>query len=182
MEFQAHYSSARLVGLAAIGFGFVALGSWMLGLYGSLPVADGSGPAAAMADLLGVSEAMIVRLIGGAGLLLGLLVFPAIFKLSQHKGPVMIINAQGIYVHRWADKPIPWSNVEKIESYQIASQKLVGITLKNRELDPQRAARKALTSVNRSMGYGDFALSLQGTDGKYQALLDTLAHYHVAAT
>ena len=65
-------------------------------------------------------------------------------------------------------------------TYQIASQKLVGITLKNRELDPQRAARKALTAVNRSMGYGDLALSLQGTDGKYQALLDTLAHYHIA--
>ena len=182
MEFEAHYSSGRLIGIAAIGLGFVALGARMVGLYGSLPVADGSGPAAALADLLGISEATIVHVIGGAGLLMGLLVLPAVFKLSRHKGPVMIINADGIYWHRWADKPIPWSNVETIKPYQIHSQKLVAITLKDRDLIPQRAPRKAVSTANRAMGYGDFSLTLQGTDGKYQALLDTLAHYHVAAT
>ena len=42
---------------------------------------------------------------------------------------------------------------------------------------PSRGALGKFGSLNKAMGFGDLALTLQGTDGKYDDLLDALARF-----
>jgi hypothetical protein len=180
MVFEAHYSKWRLLALAMLGLGFVALGWWMAGQPASEFEGASGRKIAGIADLIGASPVSVGHGIGWAALVMGILVLPTVISNLRHPGPALRVDQSGILWHRWSDQPIAWSNIAQVRPYSIQRQKLVGLTLVDRDRNPPQSISGRFAGLNKSLGFGDLALTLQGTNGNYQALLDTLAHYHIA--
>jgi hypothetical protein len=161
MAFEAYYSKWRLAAFALLGLGFAAMGAWIVGLLGS-----------------GAEDASLVVKIAGWGCLtMGLAVPFITIGQALHSGPAIRIDQTGIFWHRWSSSVIPWSNVSRVEPYSINSQKMVGITLIDRNLNKKQGILGKLSSANRAMGFGDLALTVQGTDRKFDEMLEALLRH-----
>lgn len=180
MEFEAHYKKGRLIGLAVLGLAFIALGYWMAHEPAGALDESSSSKLAGLAYLFGTSKATMGYIVGWACALLGALVIPVVVGNWRHRGPAIRIDARGILFHRWSDARIPWSNIAAIEPYKVQRQKMVGLTLIDRTRDRPQTLMGKFAGVNRTLGFGDLALTVQGTDGNYEDMLEVLAHYHVA--
>jgi hypothetical protein len=177
MIFEAHYSKWRLAMLALLSLGFAALGMWMISQVASDFEGSGARKIAGLASLFGVETATMGHIIGWLCIAIGALALLVSLRNMFHKGPVIRVDQQGIFWHRWSETPIPWSNIAQLSPYTISSQKMVGITLVDRALSPSRGLTGKFGSANKALGYGDLALTLQGTDGEYEALLAALVHF-----
>jgi hypothetical protein len=177
MDFEAHYTKARQVMLGLLGLGFGAAGIWML----TLSAVDFEGSAArkiaGLGALFGASAETTGHAIGLIALFMGIAVLPIVLLNLRHKGPALRIDAQGIYAHRWSEQPIPWSNVAKVAPYSVQRQKFVGVTLIDPALNRKAGLFGKLSGANRALGYGDLALSVQGTDGQYDDLVEALLRH-----
>lgn len=160
MPFEANYSKWRLAMLALLAFGFAALGVWLIGESMSDFAGSGGRRIAGLASLFGVETATMAQIIGGLCVAMGAGALIVALQNMFHKGPVMRVDAQGIYWHRWSETPIPWSNIARMSPYTISSQKMVGITLVDRSLSPSRGLLGKLGSANKAMGFGDLSLTL----------------------
>jgi hypothetical protein len=67
--------------------------------------------------------------------------------------------------------------VGRIEPYSINNQKMVGITLSDRTLNKKQGILSLLGGENRAMGFGDLALNVQGTNAKFDDLLEALLRH-----
>jgi hypothetical protein len=177
MPFEANYSKWRLAMLALLALGFAALGAWLFGQGSADFEGSGGRKIAGLASLFGVETATMAQILGGICVAMGAGALILAVRNMFHKGPVMRVDALGIYWHRWSETPIPWSNIAQMSPYTISGQKMVGISLVDRSLSPSRGVLGKLGSANKAMGFGDLALSLQGTDGDYEALLAALVHF-----
>lgn len=177
MDFEAHYTKARQLLLGLLGLGFGAAGLWML----TLSAADFEGSSArkiaGLAALFGVSTQTVGHAIGLIALFMGIAILPIVVLNLRHKGAALRINADGIYSHRWSEQPIPWSNVAKVEPYSVQRQKFVGVTLIDPALNRKPGMFSKLSGANRALGYGDLALTVQGTDGNYDDLVEALLRH-----
>jgi hypothetical protein len=177
MDFEAHYTKFRQVMLGLLGAGFGAVGFWML----TQTAADFEGSSgrriASLGAMFGVSAETAGHTIGLIALFMGIATLPIIVLNLRHKGPALRVSAEGVYWHRWSQTPIPWSNVAKIAPYSVQGQKMVGITLIDPALNKKPGLFGKLSSANRAMGFGDLSLSVQGTDGKYDDLVEALLRH-----
>jgi hypothetical protein len=182
MVFEAHYSARRLVILGILALAIAALGLYML----SQTTADFEGASSrrlgGLAAMSGTSPETVGHAIGWICLLAGIGLLPLLVKFARHQGPALRVDEKGVFWHRWSDTAIRWSNIARIEPYVIQNQKMVGLTLVDRDQDRPPTLMRKLGRLNNALGKGDVALTLQGTDGNYDDLLVALAHYHLAGT
>lgn len=177
MVFEAFYSRTKLALLAALATVFAAMGAWMLTQTADDFASSSGRKIAALASLFGTEPVTMGHIIGGICVAMGLAVIPVVFMNMRHKGPAMRIDQEGIYWHRWSDQVIPWANIDSLKPYSIQGQKMVGITLINTNLNERKGLLGKLKGVNNALGFGHVALTLQGTDGDYAAMVETLMYY-----
>ncbi len=179
MLFIAYYKTTRLLGLAGIGILFMGMGA----VLAMQPAGafDHSAKIEMIGLLLGGNNDLAGHGLGWIAVLSGAAIFPVIIKLMGHREPVMRIDADGIYWHRWSDKPIAWGNVASFKPTSVRAQKFVSIWLHHRSRDPGKGLLGKLAGANRAIGFGDVALSVQGTDKSFEELLEAVnvnaAHY-----
>ena len=176
MVFEAHYQKRKLVLLAGFGLAFLVLGFWM----GSQPARafDDSRKIVFWAAMLGIGNDSFGHGVGWACAAMGIAVLPIVAKNFRFSEPAMRIDEQGIYWHRWSPKIIAWSNVANYRPYSIYRQKMIGLTLRDPELDrsPKLAGRFAI--LNKLVGFGHLALSAQALDKPFDEMLQAV-EYHI---
>lgn len=89
----------------------------------------------------------------------------------------MEIDSRGILWRRWSDQVIPWSAIVRAEPYAVYNQKFLSLWLDAPDRYPARSTLGKLSRMNKGMGFGDIALSMQGTDQSFDRLLDVVGDY-----
>ncbi len=97
-----------------------------------------------------------------------------IAKQLFRTGPVIEIDQKGILWRRWSDEVIPWSAILQAEQRSVYSQKFLCLWLDAPERYPSRSTLGKLSALNKGMGFGDIALSTQGTDQSFEQLVEVV--------
>ena len=154
-------SKARSIGLAAIGFGFVALSAGYLA-YGPR---GGAGTFIEFALYSGVA-------LGCVGIASGL------YNVVR-SGPVLSIGPRGIFDRRLSEDWIPWDAIASMTSTTIRNNSSLMV-----ELDPARDAtmpikRRARWIARANAGFGFQGYPIAGTTvvGGFPAILDAVRRF-----
>lgn len=161
----AHVSKGEVSFFALLCVGCVALGIWFILSPEDLVTRRYSSPA----FISGVGWTLTV--ICGLGLL-------AFIRQLFRTGPVMEIDERGILWRRWSDTTIPWHAITGVEVKAVGEQKLLSLWLDEPESYPGRSTLGTLSLMNKGMGFGDLALSMQGTDQSFDRLVEVVGAYH----
>ncbi|MES2059276.1 MAG: STM3941 family protein [Pseudomonadota bacterium] len=92
-------------------------------------------------------------------------------------GPVMEIDARGILWRRWSDERIPWSAIARAEAMSLRRQRFLALWLQDPEQYRSTHLLGRVAGVNKSMGFGDIALSVSGTDRSFADLVAAIERY-----
>lgn len=180
MTFEAHYSKTRLLGLAALALLFILFGLWIITRdadFLSDPRGRSAGVMFFLADMFNVEVATIGRIFGGFAVLLGALTALPIYHGMTATGAAIRVDEQGVLIKRRADTPILWSNIAVISPVSFGNNQLVKFKLIDAAASPARNNGGPFSFlVNRK----EAVLTLQGTDGKGDALLAAI-HHHAPA-
>lgn len=109
----------------------------------------------------------IVTVIFGLGL-------AAFVRQLFRTGPVLEIDGRGILWRRWSDTIIPWTAITRVEVKTMREQKFLSLWLDEPESYAGRSTLGRLSSMNKGMGFGDVALSMQGTDQSFDRLVEVV--------
>lgn len=155
--FVARNSPVRVLLLAALSAGFVAIGLWMIGAFGPEPDAP--------------------QWVGWLSIVFfgpcTLLILARLFEPSEQ----LRIDREGIRWRQWSNDPIPWSAVRAIEQASVHSQKFLCLHLDHPERYRSKRALGRLGGANRALGFGDIPLSVTGTDRNFRELVDAVARF-----
>jgi hypothetical protein len=119
--------------------------------------------------------------ISGVGWILAVfcgLCLAAFIRQLFRTGPVLEIDERGILWRRWSDTTIPWNAITRAEVGAVGEQKFLSLWLDEPESYPGRSTLGKLSHMNKGMGFGDLALSMQGTDQSFDRLVEVVGAYH----
>ncbi len=119
--------------------------------------------------------------ISGVGWILAVfcgLCLAAFIRQLFRTGPVIEIDERGILWRRWSDTTIPWNAITRAEVGAVGEQKFLSLWLDEPESYPGRSTLGKLSHMNKGMGFGDLALSMQGTDQSFDRLVEVVGAYH----
>ena len=94
----------------------------------------------------------------------------------------MRIDASGIRWAQWSDTTIPWTAVKSAEVQSLAQQQFLCLSLADAAAYPSKRPASYLARLNRRTGFGDVALSLTGTDGKFDEMVAAVRQHAPVAT
>lgn len=164
-RFVAKHLGEKLGFLILLSLLFVALGVWMV--VDPTPTSRVGSPAA----MWGVGW-FSIAFFGWRAVTLA--------RLSFDGRPALEIDKQGFIWRHWSDDLIPWSAVVRKEQRSVRSQKFLCVWLDAPEHYPPRSTLGKLSGLNKGMGFGDIALSTQGTDQSFDRLVEVV-DAHLAA-
>ncbi len=163
--FVARVSRGKTLLLVLGALAFVAAGIWFVG---SAETIAASSRRALFQD------PAIVLLFGWIAILFfgacGLIGVRQLFRSE----PVMEIDDRGILWRRRSDQPIPWDAIVRIEPCAMYNQKFLCLWLDDPARYPAKSTLRKLSGLNKGMGFGDVALSMQGTDRSFDQLLEVV--------
>jgi len=163
-DFVAKPSPVRVI-LAIIGsITFVAIGLWMIGLFGDPPVPDRLSPAA-------------VYVFGWLSVLF--FSIAAIFwaKRLFGTGEELRIGAAGIRWSRWSDQTIPWHEIRDVTEWSFSGQRSIILHLRNPGRFPGRGILARAAKANHALTGGDIALSLTGMDRAHGEAMGAIVRF-----
>jgi hypothetical protein len=82
----------------------------------------------------------------------------------RHQRVVLRADRDGVYWHRWAHKPILWSNVLRVQKTVVRNQTFISLSLRDPARNRSRGLLGVFAPVNSSLGYGDIGISAAGLD------------------
>jgi hypothetical protein len=163
-EFTAKPSLWRIFLLIMISTAFVTIGLWMIGAFGLQSESRRYGSL--YTSVLGWTSIIFFGLCGLA----------SIQMLFDTEVQVRI-NASGIYWKRYSDYTILWSDITNVSVWEFQRQKSIILTLR----DPARylsvESMGKLARANRALTGGDVAITLSGTDGRFDDAMAAIGHY-----
>lgn len=157
-RFVARDSPPRLWLMLVGAFAFVALGLWIAGLFGSSPKPGW--------EWFGWFAAFFFALVP----------FKIVPRLSD-RSDQMVIDRNGIYWRQWSETTIPWSAIRSFSRRSVRGQHFVCLHLKNPSMFPKSGAGAWLSGFNRALGFGDIALTVTGTDRRFDELVAAIDSY-----
>ncbi len=150
-DFIARTSRWRTALLFAGSLVFVAIGVWMTGLAGPVPVSRRAGPL--VTEFWGW---VIIAFSGFCAFGCG--------KLWWLNNERLRIGPSGIRWAGWCDQTIPWDEISDISEWSYKGTKSIILQLR----DPSRFPRRGLSAIsgraNRTLTGGDIGITLSGTD------------------
>lgn len=163
-DFVAHTSRWRTALIIAGSLGFVAIGIWMAGLVGPVPVSRRAGPL--MTEFWGWLCILFFGMCAVAGA-----------KLWWTNAERLRIGRSGIRWAEWCDQTIPWEEISDVTEWRYKSTKSIILHLR----DPSRFRGKGLAGLaghaNRALTGGDVGITLSGTDRKFDEAMSAIATF-----
>lgn len=156
--FVARNAPVRVLLLAALAAGFVAIGLWIVGAFGPAP-----DDAPRWAGWLSIA-------FFGPGCVL---ILARLFQPSEQ----LRIDRDGIRWRQWSDDLIPWSAVRAIEQASVHNQKFLCLRLDQPERYRSTQLLGRLGGANRALGFGDIAISVTGTDRSFDDLVRAVGRF-----
>jgi hypothetical protein len=158
MTFEARNSRWRLALLLMGALAFVAVGIWMAGLFGVPPE-----PGEAWIGWVCV-------------LFFGFCAIIAVRRMADDEVQLRV-SGQGVMARQWSDQTIPWSEITDVSVWTYRRQKSIILHLRDPAKFPGSGLAGRLQSANRAMTGGDVAISLAGTDGKFDDAVQTIGQF-----
>ena len=151
---MAYNSRWRLALLLLMAIGFVLLGLWMGGIFGTPPHSrrypDG--------------EIFIVGWVCALFFgLCGLAIVKRFFDPSEQ----LRIGPLGVRFRSWSEDTVPWSEITRVTIWSHRRQKAIVLHLRNPDRFPGRGLAGKLAAANRKLTGGDISLNLTGTDRRF---------------
>ncbi|RYD95825.1 MAG: hypothetical protein EOP61_19030 [Sphingomonadales bacterium] len=175
-HFVAHVSTGKMILLLLLATAFAAGGIW------AIVDAEGIAAANAISRGRGSEDPGVIAAIGWILTLFA--GYASIITARQmcQSGPVMEIDARGILWRRWSDQILPWHAIIRTEERSVRNQKFLCLWLDAPSRYPSRSTLGLLAGLNKGIGFGDIALTTQGTDQHFQQLVEAVnAHRDHAA-
>lgn len=163
-RFSAYPSLWRRMLLAAIAAGFVAIGLWMVGVFGPVPVTS--------------RFPYIETLVAGWLCLAVFSVFfvlwlPKLFETAEQ----LRIDHSGIRYAVWSDRTIPWAEISAVATWTLNRQKFIVLHLRDPAQFPGKGLAGILSTVNRKLTGGEISITLTGTDRTYDEAMSAIAYF-----
>lgn len=170
-EFRAYYSRWRMTLILLICLGFVTLGLLLAGVIGEPPDPDAwSRRRRSIPPELFPYFGWFCAALFGIGV-------PIILKRFFDHDVQVAIGAAGIRVSRWSEATIPWSEIQRVSVWKYQHQKHIILHLHRPEAFPGRGIAAKLSGANRMLTGGDIAITLVGTDGRFDDAMAAIAHF-----
>jgi hypothetical protein len=163
-DFVAKPSRARIALIILGALAFVAIGLWMIGAFGAPPESSRKSPI--FIAVIGWVSILFFGFCGLAGI-----------RMLFDTDVQVRINASGLYWKRWSDQTILWSDITDIGVWEHQRQKSIIVNL--RDPDRYRSSRLMgkLSGANRALTGGDIAITLSGTDGRFDDAMAAIQHH-----
>ena len=179
--FVAHRPAWRTLLLIALSLGFVALGLWLAGVIGGTDFdADPSGKLAGLSALTGAAPSTVAAVIGWTSVLLFGLCAVAGVRLLFQRGPMLRIDAQGVWHRGWSEAVIPWDQVRDPRLTAVQRQRFVSFDLADRARFRSTKLAGRLAGANRAFGFGDISLGVTGTDRRFDDMAVAFFAFYTA--
>jgi hypothetical protein len=163
-DFVARTSRWRTAFMTIGSIGFVAIGIWMTGLAGPVPVS-------LRASLF------VIELWGWLGILFGGMCAVVIGKLWWTNAERLRISKSGIRWTGWSEQMIPWEEITDVTEWRYKGTKSIMLHLR----DPSRFPGKGLAGLagraNRALTGGDVGITLTVTDRKFDEAMSAIASF-----
>jgi hypothetical protein len=163
-DFVAKPSKMRIALLILGSAAFVSLGLWMIGVFGTPPENNRYSPTS-------------ITLIGWASILFFGFCGAVSCRLFFDSGDQVRINASGIFWKRWSDQTILWSDITDIGVWEHQRQKSIILNLRDPSRYPSSTVMGKLSGANRALTGGDIAITLSGTDGRFDDAMAAIEHF-----
>jgi hypothetical protein len=151
-----------LIILGAIAF--VALGAWMIGLFGQPPQSRRWSPA--MVHLVGWSSIIFFGTCAAVGI-----------RRDFDSGPQLTISPRGIQWKPWSEDTIPWKEIRDVSVWDFRRQKAIILALRNPERYPSSSLAGKLAGLNRGLTGGDISISLTGLDKSFDEAFTAIREF-----
>lgn len=157
-DFVARPHMGRMLLLLLLSAGFVLLGLWIAGFLGEVP-----DPGKEWAGWLSI-------------VFFGFCAVVIATRLFDKEDQVRI-GSLGIYSKQWSPDTIPWSEIADVSVWEYQKQKSIVLHLKDPAKFPSKTMMSKLAAANRALTGGDVAITLSGTDGKFDQAMAAIAHF-----
>jgi hypothetical protein len=165
-DFVAYTSRWRAAFLVAVSIGFVAIGIWMAGLMGPVPVSRSAGPL--MTEFWGWLTILFSGICAVAGA-----------KLWWVNSERLRIGRSGIRWSGWSDQTIPWDEISDVTEWHYRNSKFIILHLRNPSLFPGKGFSGFAQPANRKLTGGDIGITLTGTDRKFAEATAAIAQFRL---
>lgn len=163
-DFVAYTSRWRTGLLVAASVAFVAIGMWMAGLMGPVPVSQRSGP-------------LMTQVWGWVcTLFFGMCAF-ASAKIWWENGERLRIGRSGMRWSSWSDQTIPWSEIADVTEWHYRRSSYIILHLRNPSHFPGKGTPAITRWANRKLTGGDMGITLTGTDRKFADAMAAVAQF-----
>jgi hypothetical protein len=146
---------SRFLLLVAGAIGFVPAGLWIAGVFGPPPRPG--------REWIGFVCAFFFATCGAFGI-----------RRLLNPGDEIVIDGNGIKWRQWSDQLIPWDAITDIRVAVVRGRRFVCLYLREPAQYPSTRLLGRMAGVNRSLGFGDIALNVSGTDRTHDDLVEAL--------
>lgn len=158
MTFEARNSRWRLALLLLGALAFVVVGFWMTGLFGTSPKPGREWIGWVCLLFFGFCAVIAVR------------------RMFDDEVQFRV-SGQGILARQWSDQTIPWSEITDVTVWIYRRQKSIVLHLRDPSKFPGKGLAGRLQAANRAMAGGDVAISLSGTNGRFDEAMQIIHQF-----
>jgi hypothetical protein len=159
--------------IVLLALGFAALGLWFVNAAEELSRGVRS---------FFFRNPFVLRIFGWVALLIGVAGAAVAFRQLFRTGPVIEVDLNGVRWWRWSDTVIPWSAITDASSKSMSGQQFLCLKLARPADYPGRSTARLMAGMNKNMGFGDVAISTNGTDRTHNELMSAVSRFHAGPT
>lgn len=163
-DFVAYTSRWRTALLFAGCIALFAIGIWMAGVIGPIPVSRRSGPL--MTQIWGW---ITIVFFGTCAFIIA--------KIWLENKEQLRISPSGIKWSRWSDQTIPWHEINDVTEWRYIGTKFIILHICNPSLFSGRGITGFVGKTNRALTGGDIGITLTGTDRKFDEAMAAIAYF-----
>lgn len=116
----------------------------------------------------------ILRVFGWAAVLIGVLGCAVAVRQMFRRDAVIEVDQGGLLWRRWSNTVIPWSAIADAQVRTMSGQQFLCLTLTEPDLYSSSSLTGRLAGMNKTMGFGDIAVGVQGTDRPMDELVEAV--------
>ena len=86
-------------------------------------------------------------------------------------------DPDGVRWQRWCDETVPWRAIKDATPRSMSGQQFLCLKLVRPDDYPGKSTARLLAGMNKNMGFGDIAISTNGTDRSHAEMLGAASRF-----